>query len=99
LIVLLILIVLVFGILIGYQLLKKSGGNVTETVTTTSQKTAQESTAPQDNTGTNEQTTQNPETNTTTVVKTDIDGDLKTLDKLDLSGIENDYGEDQLSDL
>jgi predicted PurR-regulated permease PerM len=86
-IVLLILIILVLGIFIGYQLLKKSGGNAVEIVTTTGQTTTRTQTTTEEDTGTSDTT------------KSDIDGDMKNLDKLDLSGIENDYGEDQLSDL
>lgn len=99
---LLVLIILLLGALIGYQFLRKSGGGTIEPGKTTGQTTTQESTAPQGNIDTTGQVGQNTQTDTTTTgttVKPDIDGDLKTLDKLDLSGIENDYGEDQLSDL
>ncbi len=97
-IVLLVLIVVVLGAVVGYQFLKKSGGNVTTTGQTT---TTQESTAPQDNTITPGSATQDTGTAPTTVttVKPDIDGDVKALDKLDLSGVENDYGDSSLSDL
>jgi len=105
-IVLLILIIVVLGVLAGYQFLKK-GTVVTETGNTSDQTTTQEETTTQVETGVADQTTQNQglgagtgqSTGTGTTIKADIDGDLKTLDKLDLSGIENDYGEDQLSDL
>jgi flagellar basal body-associated protein FliL len=101
-IVLLILIIVALGIVIGYQFLKKNGGSVPEAVTTTGQTTTtQESTSPQDNTVTSGPAIQNTGTAATTgiTVKPDIDGDLKTLDKLDLSGVENDYGDSSLSDL
>lgn len=98
-IVVLILIILLLGIFIGYQFLKKNSGSAAGNVTTTSEKTTQEPAAPQNNGEINEQTTPGPQTGATAAVKADIDKDLETLDKLDLSGIENDYGEDQLSDL
>jgi flagellar basal body-associated protein FliL len=103
-IVLLVLIIVVLGVLARYQFLKK-GTVVTEPGNTSGQTPTQEETTTQEETDVVDQTTQNQgqgsgqSIGTGTAIKADIDGDLKTLDKLDLSGIENDYGEDQLSDL
>ncbi len=38
-------------------------------------------------------------TTTTTGTKVNIDKDLESLDSLDLSGVENDYGDNSISDL
>jgi uncharacterized protein HemX len=100
---LLVLIIIILGILIGYQFLKK-GNVITTTKKTIGQTTTQETTTAQEDLGTIGQTTQQDQSagqnaGTDGTIKSNIDADLKTLDELDLSGIENDYGEDQLSDL
>jgi flagellar basal body-associated protein FliL len=107
-VVLLLLIFVVLGVLIGYQMLFKKGDAGTGTESSTGQTTVQTETS--GGTGTTTTGTQTTtadqttgqtsgQTGTTQTVKADIDGDLKTLDSLDLSGIENEYGEDSLGDL
>lgn len=102
-IILLTLIFVVLGAILAYQIIKAKV-NPNQNGQKTSQEITQE-TGLKDSTNTEEQkqdTTAGDETKATdtTVQKNtpDIDKDLETLDELDLSGIENDYAEDQLGD-
>lgn len=87
-IILLLLIFVVLGVLVGYQMIfKKTATDTGTEKTTTTETTTGSETTTQDQTGTIQSTTAN------------IDADLNSLDGLDLSTIENDYGEDSLGDL
>jgi hypothetical protein len=97
--VLLALLVLVLGGILAFNLLKPTELLKKETTTDTKVTTTETK-----DTGTAENTDE-PKTGTTTNTgatqntKADIDGDLKSIDSIDINSVENDYGEDTLSDL
>lgn len=98
-VVLIFLILVVLAILFGYQYLNKENVTTKETDNKVTTQNTQESTDKKEIAAEEESATQ-PETETTKKpVQADIDKSLQSLDSLDLSGIENDYGEDSLEDL
>ena len=100
-VVLLVLIFVVLGALVAYQVMSGKGISLNpdqrdyteESTVTETEPDVEEEEA---ETGTTGQTV--TETDTTDTNKPDIDKDLENLDELDLSDIENDYAEDQLGD-
>ena len=98
-IIVLIILVLALAGVIAYLYLKPISTG-TKTVGGTPKGTTQTETQGGTQTGTQPGTTGiTPTTGTTTPVKADIDKDVQSLDSLNLSGAENDYGEENLNDL
>jgi len=96
-IVVLIILVLALAAVITYLYLKPIK---TQGVGKTSTNTTQIETQQGAQTGTQPGTTDTPITPITgTTTKADIDKDIQSLDSLNLSGAENDYGENNLNDL
>ena len=99
-------VIIILLISFGYFFfVQKNKTTVTEKVTETTQTTEVTGTQPINPTETGTQPATDTQAGTqtngtgTTIAKADIDGDLKSLDTLDLSKIESDYSEDNVNDL
>lgn len=92
----LIVVILVLGVAAAYMYIKPKDNGMPKEENKITEEKKEDTTLTQDQTT---GTQPNTETGTTGTTTADIDGDLKSIDSLDLSGIENDYSEDNINDL